>query len=346
VAFAVIANGQVIWTHGIGVKSTATGEPVTSDTVFQVGSLGKPVFAYAVLRLVEAGQLDLDRPLDDELPAPYIPDEPRARGITARHILCHTTGLPNWRFEAEDVLSVGFTPGERFQYSGEGYFYLQRVVEELSGQPFESFMQEQVLRPLGMRRSTYLWSADHERWMASGHRGGEPAESWNAWQGSRMLALAAVVGKPLPMWRYDDIVRALPAIHPDLAPLPNNLIPNAAGSLLTTSMEYAQFVLRCMDRETRDTYDLQADTRWQMLTPQVSLNRALAWGLGWGLERDAASVRFWHWGDTGLFQSFVAGGPRAGDGVVVLTNSDRGQKICERVVRCVTGREHDAFLWL
>jgi CubicO group peptidase (beta-lactamase class C family) len=113
-AVAVIESGDVIWTRGFGVTSAATGAPVQADTVFHVGSLAKPVLAYAALRLVEAGRLELDRPLDTYLPAPYLPGDAPARTITARHVLSHTSGLPNWRFEPADILSVSFMPGERF----------------------------------------------------------------------------------------------------------------------------------------------------------------------------------------------------------------------------------------
>ena len=87
------------------------------------------MFAYLVMLLVQDGTLNLDRPLDAYLGAPYVPDDPRAASITARHVLSHTTGYRNWRFSADQRLSTDFAPGERFQYSGEGYYQLQRVVE-------------------------------------------------------------------------------------------------------------------------------------------------------------------------------------------------------------------------
>jgi CubicO group peptidase (beta-lactamase class C family) len=77
--------------------------------------------------------------------------------ITARHVLSHTSGLQNWRFEQDDLLHAGFPPGERFSYSGEGYFYLQRVVEQITGQAIEAYLQEHVLRSLGMHQSSYIW---------------------------------------------------------------------------------------------------------------------------------------------------------------------------------------------
>jgi hypothetical protein len=175
-----------------------------------------------------------------------------------------------------------------------------------------------------------------------GHRDrGQPAEPWNAWQGRRMLELAAQWDQPLSTWRYADVERALPDIHPDLAPLPNNMIPNVAGSLLTTAPEFAAFMLRILAKET-----LFDNTRRAMLSPQIQLNSALSWGLGWGLERAAGQDYFWHWGENGLFENFALGDPQRGSGVAILTNGSGGLKICQRIVRAVTGHDHAAFLWL
>ncbi len=140
------------------------------DSVFQAASLSKPVFAYAVLQLVRSGRLALDAPVLRYLPQgvthafdPFavpapgrsapVTDERLAR-VTVRMLLNHSAGLPNWargplRFEAE--------PGQAWRYSGEGYVLLQQVVQAVTGQPLQDFMQTQVFGPLGMRRSSYVW---------------------------------------------------------------------------------------------------------------------------------------------------------------------------------------------
>src|SRR5207237_10645877 len=94
--------------------------------------LRKPVFAFLVLGLVGDGVLDLDRPLGEYLPLPNPADE-RARTITARHALSHSSGWRNWRFGNDQLLTADFAPGSRFSYSGEGYYFLQRVVEHATG---------------------------------------------------------------------------------------------------------------------------------------------------------------------------------------------------------------------
>ena len=126
VSIALIQHGKTIWVHGFGVKEAGTSQPVTGETVFEAASLSKPVFAYGVLKLVDQGKLRLDVPLTIYLPKPYIPGDQRLAKITARIVLSHRTGFPNWR--DGDSLPLYFTPGERFSYSGEGYIYLQRVV--------------------------------------------------------------------------------------------------------------------------------------------------------------------------------------------------------------------------
>jgi CubicO group peptidase (beta-lactamase class C family) len=346
-AIALITEGQLSWAGRFGVTNATAPQPVQDDTVFQAASLSKPVFALAVLRLKDEGLLDLDRPLSNYQPDLYAEFDPRVHTITARQVLSHTTGLQNWRLEKDEPLQLAFTPGERFSYSGEGYVYLQRVVEHITGQAFESYMQKQVLRPLGMSHSSYIWLPEHERELASGHHNrGQPAEPWNAWQGRRMLELARQGHKPLADWCYEDVEQALPAIHPDLAALPNNMIPNAAGSLLTTASEFAHFMTQVMEHASPDQGYLTDSTRCEMLTPHVHLHEGLAWGLGWGLASENGEDTFWHWGENGLFQNFALGNPSRRSGIVVLTNSDKGLKVCERIVNEFVGYLYPAFLWV
>lgn len=147
-AVAVIENGRPAWSHGFGVKKAGESAPVANDTLFGAASLSKPVFTYAVLRMRDEKLIDLDRPLWNYLPYADLPDGDQAKQITARHVLSHSTGLQNWRFNREQKLEFAFKPGERFQYSGEGFYYLQRVVEHITGRGFEEYMQERVLSRL------------------------------------------------------------------------------------------------------------------------------------------------------------------------------------------------------
>lgn len=151
-----------------GLQDLHTRRPVVSDTVFEAASLGKPLFACLVLGLVREGLLDLDAPLSEYLPEPWVPDEPRLPLITARRVLSHSTGLPNW-FCPGNPRTLVFTPGERFGYSGEGFFYLQRAVEQITGLPLEALARQRLFNPLGMRRSQYaFYKALHDK-TAQGH---------------------------------------------------------------------------------------------------------------------------------------------------------------------------------
>src|SRR5689334_4728505 len=168
-----IRNGKVYLARGFGVKEAGTKEAVDTSTMFEAASLSKPVFAYAVLRMVERGELDLDTPLSKYLPG-YIESDERLNQITARRVLSHTSGFPNWRPDGKSLL-IMFQPGERFSYSGEGFVYLQKVVERLTGQPLNEVIRKEVFAPLGMNDSTYVWQDRVAPQMAAGHsQAGKP----------------------------------------------------------------------------------------------------------------------------------------------------------------------------
>ena len=122
VSLAVVKDGRVLWRRAYGVRNASADKadkadkpvPIGDDTIFEAASLSKPVFAYAVLKLVDARVIDLDTPVVRYLPGDYIKD-PRFRLITPRQVLSHTTGFPNWRGSGE--LKIHFAPGERFSYS-------------------------------------------------------------------------------------------------------------------------------------------------------------------------------------------------------------------------------------
>ncbi|HNB54851.1 MAG TPA: serine hydrolase domain-containing protein, partial [Anaerolineales bacterium] len=244
--FATIQNAD-IQLYPVGVKNAKTQDPITADTIFPAASLSKPVFAWGVLSLVEQGLFDLDRPLRDFIPLPEAGTVPQLNTITARQVLSHSTGLQNWRFTLEDQFAFAFAPGTGFQYSGEGYFYLQRVIEQITGQGIEGFMQDQVLQPLGMAHSSFLWRTEYEQTITWGHHDrGVPGEAFGARFGRKIWGLAESSGKPIREWRYEDCVQALPQIHPNLKPLGNDMLPNVAASLLTNATDYARFVKRIL----------------------------------------------------------------------------------------------------
>jgi CubicO group peptidase (beta-lactamase class C family) len=172
-ALAIIDGASVVWRGGFGSadgKSRVNGD----RTVFEAASLSKPVIAYAALKLVDAGQLDLDRPLISYVPYPDFRGDPRGQLVTARMILSHTTGLQNERIGA-DSLRFSFAPGSRFQYSGEGYVFLGKAIEVITAQPLADAMETLVFDPLAMTRSSFVWQTRFDDDAAIGHgRFGEP----------------------------------------------------------------------------------------------------------------------------------------------------------------------------
>lgn len=168
VAFATIRAGMI--SSSGAAQGCERGRRPTEDSVFQAASLSKPVFAYAVLKLSQAGALSLDAPLVSYLPNGYLHiQNPFAFGrppvsdlvvasdiqvVTARMVLSHTSGLPNW---SSDTLSFDFKPGTGWQYSGEGFMLLQRVVEAITKKGLDDFIRDQVFDPLGMSNTAFRW---------------------------------------------------------------------------------------------------------------------------------------------------------------------------------------------
>jgi len=172
---ALVEGRSVAWQGAFGTKNADTGEPMTLETVFEAASLSKPVFAYGVMKLVGRGLLDLDRPLVEYIDEPslfeaYPPTregDARYKKITARHVLTHSTGFPNW-FRG-NRMAINFDPGTRFSYSGEAYSLLAAVVGKIAGKGFNDFMAETVLSPLGMEDSSYVWQDKYDKRFSAAH---------------------------------------------------------------------------------------------------------------------------------------------------------------------------------
>lgn len=147
----IIQDGEIAYRQDYGVSNWLTQQPLRPDDLYDAGSITKPIFAFAVHRLVEQGVLELDRPLHEYLPFEDIAHDERSLLFTARHVLSHQTGLPNWRWQTDSgELDIAFTPGEGYRYSGEGYDYLGRVIEHLTGEELEDVLMREAVAPLGM----------------------------------------------------------------------------------------------------------------------------------------------------------------------------------------------------
>ena len=178
---AILYNGAVA-----GVHATSVGAAVDTSSVFQVASLSKWVTAWGVMSLVQEGKIDLDAPVSRYLRRWALPPGRfDNNAVTVRRLLSHTAGLTDGlgyagfpdgtqvqTLEASLALTsdaspgasgrveVGIKPGAEWQYSGGGYAILQLVIEEVSGEPFEDYMQRVIFRPLGMTHSTFNWTRD------------------------------------------------------------------------------------------------------------------------------------------------------------------------------------------
>jgi len=143
------------WVQQFGTADAGSGRSVTSNTVFEAASLSKPLFARLVLQDVADGVIEIDAPLSRYFDYADLRDDPWVDSITTRIVLTHQTGLPNWRRGAP--LATEFQPGARFQYSGEGYVYLQHSLSEVVGEDLHERVFRNTLEPLDMMRSSYLF---------------------------------------------------------------------------------------------------------------------------------------------------------------------------------------------
>ena len=165
-AIAGIAAGKVAWIGVYGER--APGQALRTDSVFNVASLTKPVFALMSLHLVADQRIELDQSLTEHWVDPDVKDDPLADQLTPRLLLSHQSGLPNWR--GSKPLGFSFSPGARHEYSGEGYEYLRRAIESETGQSMPELMQRYVLAPLRLHSTWFGWNAEAEGMLARGYR--------------------------------------------------------------------------------------------------------------------------------------------------------------------------------
>lgn len=307
-AVAIVRNGELYFSKSWGKRKDDRDSPIIDQTLFPAASLTKPVFAYGALMLVREGKLDLDRSLSDYLDEPYIEGDDRIKKITARMVLSHTSGFPNWRpgfwTGSPQPLKILFEPGTNFKYSGEGYNYLQRVVENITGQPLDVYMKNAVLDPLGMKDSYFVWNEAMESVIVTPHDNwGHPAEK--------------------RQWRPEK--------------------PMGAGTLFTTIEDYATFLSAMLltpgqaEQMTTSSQMLSPNDLEKMLEPQIEIDNPFAWSQGWGLEKHKGSWYFWQWGDNPGIKHFAAGSRSQNLAVVVFTNGQNGKKVYRPIVEAILG---------
>lgn len=169
-------DAQIVYNGVFGMKDKEKAEKVNENTLFEAASMTKPVFAYAVHKLVQKGLLSLDTPLYKYYPYEDIAQDDRYKLITARMVLSHTSGFPNWRHVKFRELTIDSEPGSKFEYSGEPYGYLGLVIQHLTGKKLQDVMQEEVFTPLGMNYSYMVWNDTLAADKAMGYEKDLPAE--------------------------------------------------------------------------------------------------------------------------------------------------------------------------
>jgi len=312
VSISIISDRNIYYSKSFGIADANTKIQVDENTMFEACSMSKPVFAYLVLKLVEQDKLELDKPLHNYLPEKFIcEDEEYPKQITARMILSHTSGLPNWRKgseENESPLPIYFKPGTKFNYSGEGIYYLQRVVEHITNESFESIAKRTLFDKVGLESTSFVWTEKYDPQIATGHN----AE-----------------GNCNERKKY--------------------LHANAAYTLYTTPNEYAKLISEIMKPGNQNDYSLSNSMINEMLTHQIRVDtrdvidrpgRNLGLqgfrGLGWAIDSTITGDVIYHSGanQTG-FRCYSQFSPKDSSGIVIMTNGENGSELWQRLIKVI-----------
>ncbi len=310
VSIGVHYQGQD-YTAGFGITNLNHPLPVTEDTLFQIGSTSKTACATTAMRLVEQGKLDLDTPIRTYLPDLKLADEPTAAAVTLRHLFNHTGGWDGDYFEntgaGDDALEkmVGNLAhlvqttrlGEVFSYNNAGFYLAGRVIEVVTGKPYESVARELVLDPLGMKRSFFFAREVITDRVVVGHRVGEAGPE---------------------VQREWELPRAA----------------NAAGGITSTSGDQLRYACFHMGDGTAadGTRLLSKESLALMQTPTAPAGNGIAaLGITWML-RDVGDLRVvQHGGATNCQISAFQMAPARRFAITVLTNADKGGELNRNV---------------
>ncbi|MEA5038721.1 MAG: serine hydrolase domain-containing protein [Clostridiaceae bacterium] len=291
---AVFRGGQLSDSCALGVRDDQ-GISMTEDTLFEAASLTKSLFAALFLRLHDRKLLSLDEPVLSQLPDARWSADARFARITPRMALCHNAGLPNW---SSRPMALLFEPGTSFSYSGEGYYLLQHLAEQVTRKSLPELFQEEFFIPWGMEDAAGVWSPK---------------------VGSHMSLGFGTDGRVVKRRDALDLSGNAPE-------------PNAAWSLYANARIYAQFLCRMI----MENGGLSEASFAKMTSRQNDAGGGILWGLGWGIPANKQSV-LWHWGDNTGFKSFALWDKDSGDGLTVFTNSDAGVPFYMELCRRLTG---------
>ncbi|MBI1905741.1 MAG: beta-lactamase family protein [Rhodocyclales bacterium] len=314
-SLALVDDQQVVWQAGFGVREAGKTDPVSADTLMRAGSITKLVTATAVMRLAEHGQFTPDAPLADALPGFHVRSRFHAdpaqadREVTLRQMLSHHAGLPETSLagighapgvvpgnlaQAVQGVHLTYPPGQLLAYSNLAYDLLGSVIEQRSGLAYEQYVTTQVLRPLGMTRSTVR--TDPTQALAHGHIDGASvgtqAEDYDLMPAGGLWSSAGELARFMQMVFNDGTLDGQTILR-----------PQTLAQMLTPQHPDNPF-----DR------DSQVGLGWFVTRPEVS-----------GIAPGVAVAQ--HDGSTGADHSILMLLPQHRLGVVILTNSDTGDAI-------------------
>lgn len=297
-----------------GVTNLEHPAPVTPDTRFQVGSISKVFTATAIMSLVDEGKLDLDAPIST-----WVPDLPLARKagletLTLRHLLNHTTGFEGDVFfntgAGDDALARGMdrfagihqwtVPGEVFAYCNTGFYLAGRVIEIVTGQPYEDVMQERVIAPLCLTQTGFPSADLVTVSTASGHTLKSRDAGYSVY---RPWALPRVV--------------------------------NAAGGIVSTVGDLLDFAqMHLCDGEGNGHRVLSPESA-RAMRERTSQQGVLAsgFGIGWNIQHIDGVALAGHGGATNGFRAHLVTVPERGFALAMLTNGDAGATAMEEIRR-------------
>ncbi len=254
------------------------------------------------MKLVERGELDLDKPFAEYFPYQKLAGDERYKKITARHVLTHTTGLPNW---GNKLIRE---PGKLYGYSGEGFLYLGRTIEKLTGMSLEEFTKKEIFEQLGMSKTSYVWNDLYAENGATGH-------DRHGFANQRRRRTEPNGGASL-LTTAKDYATFLCAVM-------NNQVlkPKTIALMLTPHV-----------RATKKG--------------ETEFDEHILWGLGWGIQPGNTENGFWHWGDNGDLKAYTVAYKERKEGLIFFANSENLFSIAEPLVSLILDDQQYSFRWL
>ncbi|NAS14150.1 serine hydrolase domain-containing protein [Poritiphilus flavus] len=294
VSVALIQNNKLVYDKNFGYKNLATAELTDQNTLFEAASISKSVFAVMVLRLAERGIIDLNKPLYEYLPFPNLEGDERYKLLTARIVLNHQSGLPNWAWggpgtwESGGPISLNFKPGTAFGYSGEAFNYLGRVLEQITQKKLPQIFKEEVAGPFKLKNTFYNYADSQEKNTAMGHY-----QQYPSYKGKEYM-------------------------------------PSPASSVVTNAHDFQRFVIGLLKEKhlSKRSYELlytpqtvlEADQKiYDPDTPQYISH-------GFFVQETAKGKLLAHGGNNGDYDCKFAYNPQQKVGYIVLTNSNLGDE--------------------